>query len=71
MQHPDEVIARELSQEDNATHEAAVKNELEAEHEHAEVLLELYELLNQYAPPWYSHEHYRKVKHVLTKLGQL
>ena len=42
-----------------------------AETDFAAALAELYGLLNDYAPPWYSERHYQQTRNVLRKLGRL
>jgi hypothetical protein len=37
----------------------------------ADVLVELYQLLNMYEPLWYERQHQRKAEAVLRKLGRL
>lgn len=37
----------------------------------ADALAELYYLLSDYAPPWYTERHHRKTQNVLRLLGRL
>jgi hypothetical protein len=37
----------------------------------ADALVELYQLLNKYAPVWYERQHQRKADAVLRRLGRL
>ena len=40
-------------------------------HDSADALVEPYQLLNEYAPPWYEEQHQRKAETVLRRLGRL
>ena len=42
-----------------------------ADVECAEALCGLYELLNEYAPPWYSEGQNRRVRRILKRLGKV
>jgi|GEM_PF-6228551 hypothetical protein len=37
----------------------------------ADALAELYDLLRDYAPPWYTERHHQKAENVLRMLGRL
>ena len=39
--------------------------------EATDVLYELFTLLNEYSPSWYTEQHYQRAKDVLTRMGKL
>ena len=51
--------------------ESAAQDVNNTETDLAAALTELYGLLNDYAPPWYSERHYQRTQAVLKRLGRL
>ncbi len=56
---------------DSVERKATTNKAKRIESDIADALVELYQLLNKYAPLWYERQHQRKAEAVLRRLGRL